>query len=101
VAEVYVDGVRLEITETTGTLGDLLRVFDTQATVARHLVTDVRLDGSDEPAFRDPSIVVRPLAAIGRVDSTVATWHELGSLARRRRVNCWNHQTTLPRATWP
>ena len=70
--EVYIDGVKQAIPAITGTWGDLLAILDDRVTAQHLLVTAVRLDGVEEPAFRHPAAAIRPLVAIGRVEVETA-----------------------------
>ena len=67
-AEVYIDDAKQAFTTIPGTWGDLLAIVDDHVSAQRLLVTGIRLDGVDEPAFRHPAAAERPLAAIRRVD---------------------------------
>jgi hypothetical protein len=77
VTEVYIDGVKQALAAVPGTWGDLLAILDDRVTTTRLLVTEVRLDGVEEPAFRHPSTVVRSLATVGRVDVEVSSLETL------------------------
>jgi hypothetical protein len=50
------------------TLADLLEIADTRCADGGRIVTAVRLDGVDEPAFREPQVVARPAATFAQVD---------------------------------
>ena len=67
-AEVYIDDAKQAFAAIPGTWGDLLAIVDDHVSAQRLLVTAIRLDGVDEPAFRHPAAAERPLAAIRRVD---------------------------------
>lgn len=67
-AEVYIDDAKQALAATPGTWGDLLAVLDDRVSAQQLLVTGIRLDGVEEPAFRHPSTAARPLAAVRRVD---------------------------------
>jgi hypothetical protein len=68
VAEVYIDDAKQAFGAIPGTWGDLLAVLDDRVSAQRLLVTAIRLDGVDEPAFRHPAVASRPLAAVRRID---------------------------------
>jgi hypothetical protein len=44
-----------------GPWGELLETIDREAAVSGQIVAAVRFDGVDEPGFREPAILVRPL----------------------------------------
>lgn len=72
-AEIYLNQVPTPLDPLPQTWGDLLDVLDEEATREGMLLTGARIDGVDVPAFRDPSLTVRRLAALGRVDVEAAT----------------------------
>jgi hypothetical protein len=72
-AEIYLNHTPTPLDPLPQTWGDLLDILDDQATRAGMLLTGARIDGVDVPAFRDPSMTVRRLAAVGRVDVEAAT----------------------------
>jgi hypothetical protein len=55
------------------TWGGLLTTIDEALTGARRIVTDVRFDGIDEPAFRDPLVVGRSLEELAAVEVVSGT----------------------------
>ena len=50
------------------TWGDVVASLDQQLTTSGDVVTAVRLDGVEEPAFRDPAVCAQPLASFRRID---------------------------------
>jgi hypothetical protein len=50
------------------TLGDLLAALDERCAAAGRIVTAVRLDGADEPAFREPQVVARAVSTLRVVE---------------------------------
>ena len=65
-AEIYLNQVPTPLDPLPQTWGDLLDVLDEEATREGMLLTGARIDGVDVPAFRDPSLTVRRLAALGQ-----------------------------------
>lgn len=55
------------------TLGDLLAAADERCAGQRRIVTAVRLDGDDEPAFREPHVVSRAVTTCRSVEITSGT----------------------------
>ena len=53
-ATLILDGEPLSLAEGPKTLGDLLATVDDQCAGRGRIVTGLRLDGDDEPAFREP-----------------------------------------------
>jgi hypothetical protein len=76
---LIVDGQRALLGQSPSTLAELLAVVDAQ--FARHgrIVTAVRLEGVDEPAFRDPAITSRPVAGLKRIEVDSGTEAELAA----------------------
>jgi len=70
---VFVDDVPVAVTQTMQTWADLLTTIDQQLDVRGRVVTDVRFDGVDEPTYREPPALVRPLSRIRRIDLVTAT----------------------------
>jgi hypothetical protein len=56
-----------------GTWADLLAVIDVTLTPKGRIVTDVRFDGIDEAAFRDPLVLGRPLGDLATVEVMTGT----------------------------
>jgi hypothetical protein len=56
-ATLTLDGQTYEGPESAETLGDLLAAADTRLAGEGRIVTGLRLDGVDEPAFREPHVV--------------------------------------------
>jgi hypothetical protein len=50
------------------TWGDLLSSVDADLEAAGDIVTAVRLDGVDEPAFRDPALCLRPVSSFAAIE---------------------------------
>jgi hypothetical protein len=76
-SDVFVDGVSQALGSTSTTWGELLGVLDAEFGARGVLLTGVRFDGVEEPAFREPAVVARPLTAVQRVDVETATPDEL------------------------
>ena len=72
-AEIYLNRTPTPLDPPPQTWGDLLDILDEQATREGMLLTGARIDGVDVPAFRDPSMTVQRLTAVGRVDVEAAT----------------------------
>jgi hypothetical protein len=58
---ILLDGNVFEMTAPPATWGAVIRAVDTHLAPAKRIVTDVRFDGLDEPAFREPHTLERPL----------------------------------------
>ena len=65
---VSVNGAETPIENGLHTWGDLVLSVDARLTPHRHVVTSVRLDGVEEPAFRDPALCASRLSAFRRID---------------------------------
>jgi hypothetical protein len=78
------------------TWGDLIAFVDANLAPTGHVVTDVRLNGVDEPAFRDPGLGARPLACF--TDIAIETGPP-AVLARRCLVDAADALTDLRQAT--
>lgn len=63
---LLVDGAALDLTAETW--GQALDVIDRQLADRGHIVTDVRFDGIDEPAFREPRVVEQALGDYATVE---------------------------------
>ena len=72
-ADIYLNHTPTPLDPLPQTWGDLLEILDEQATREGMLLTGARIDGVDVPAFRDPSMTVQRLTAVGRVDVDAAT----------------------------
>jgi len=66
-AIVLVNGDVTGVVHPVKTWGELLDLLDTQRAVSEDVVTGVRLDGVDTPAFRSPEIRARELSADAEV----------------------------------
>ena len=66
-ASLTLDGQALNATKPAETLGDVLAEVDTRLAREGRIVTGLRLDGVDEPAFREPHVVGASPAAFGDV----------------------------------
>ena len=54
------------------TWGDLLHTLDERAARQGVILSAARFDGVEEPSFRDPSAIARPLRAVARVEVETA-----------------------------
>ena len=54
------------------TWGDLLQTLDERAARQGVILSAARFDGVEEPSFRDPSAIARPLRAVARVEVETA-----------------------------
>jgi hypothetical protein len=70
---ILLDDQVLDLAGDHQTWGELLAFLDGQLAPRDLIVTDVRLDGIDEPAFRDPQAVERPLGALATVEVASGT----------------------------
>lgn len=66
-AIVLVNGDVTGAVHPVGTWGELLEIIDQQRAVSEDVVTAVRLNGVDEPAFRSPEALARVLPAEAEV----------------------------------
>lgn len=67
-ATVIIDGDPAVPPIAAETLGDLLAAIDARLAAERRLVTLLRIDGVEVPAFRDPAMAATPAAGIGRLE---------------------------------
>jgi len=67
------DGSDLAVPRAATTWGDLVGHLDTQLEGQGRIVTDVRFDGLDEAAFRDPAVLARPLEDYAVVEVMTGT----------------------------
>jgi hypothetical protein len=58
-------------------LGDLLTAIDEDLARRARIVTAVRLDGAEEPAFRDPQVIGLKLSTLGSIEIESGTPAEL------------------------
>ena len=70
--EIYLNAVRQQFENPFKTWGDLLNTLDVRASDAGVILSAARFDGVDEPSFRDPAAIARPLGNVGRVDVETA-----------------------------
>ncbi len=70
---ILIDGTDYEATPEPLTWGALLERLDAALAPRGVIVTDVRFDGIDEPAFRDRPALDRPLAELAVVEVTSGT----------------------------
>jgi hypothetical protein len=70
--EIYLNDVPQQFENPCKTWGDLLDILDARASDAGVILSAARFDGVDEPSFRDPVTIARPLGDIGRVDVQTA-----------------------------
>lgn len=59
---ILLDGSELDVEGAVATWGGVLDDVDKRLAEAGRIVTDVRFDGLDEPAFREPGTLARPLS---------------------------------------
>jgi hypothetical protein len=71
-ALIFVNDVPQELENTPETWGDLLASLDQRAAQSGVILSAARFDGVDEPSFRDPSAMTRPLGQVARVDVKTA-----------------------------
>ena len=72
-----VDGERAAIEGGPETLGDLIASADALCAARGRIVTTLRLDGAEEPAFRDTHVVSRRLSTLRRIEIESGTAAEL------------------------
>jgi hypothetical protein len=65
---ILLDGSDLALDVAPLTWGSVLGVIDEQLGQSGRIVTDVRFDGIDEPAFREPETIARPLQALATLE---------------------------------
>jgi hypothetical protein len=78
-ATLAIDTMPWRLDPAPETLGEMLAAADARLAGAGRLVTAVRIDGVEEPAFRDPQAAVRPLDAGTRVEVDSGTPGELAA----------------------
>ena len=69
---IYVNEVAQQFENAPKTWGDLLDRLDARAAESGVIVSGARFDGVEEPSFREPSVIARPLWEVGRVDVETA-----------------------------
>jgi hypothetical protein len=74
---LIVDGQRALIESTPKTLGELLAQADARCAPHGRIVTAVRIDGVDEPAFRELDVLHRPLKSMRRIEIESGTHADL------------------------
>jgi hypothetical protein len=70
--EIYLNDVPQQFESPFKTWGDLLNTLDDRASDAGVILSAARFDGVDEPSFRDPAAVRKPLGNVRRVDVETA-----------------------------
>jgi len=78
-ATLTLDGEALIATKSAKTLGDVLSEVDTRLAREGRIVTGLRLDGVDEPAFREPHVVEASPGAFGEVEIESGTPADLAA----------------------
>jgi hypothetical protein len=73
------DGERAALEGGPETLGDLLAAADARCAGHGRIVTALRLDGAEEPAFREPQVIARKLSTLRTVDIESGTPAELAA----------------------
>ena len=70
--QVYVNDIAQELIPNPATWGELLDMLDLLAEDEGTILSAARFDGVEEPAFREPAVIKRPLSTVGRVDVQTA-----------------------------
>jgi hypothetical protein len=70
--QVYVNDIPQELESVPETWGDLLATLDERASRSGVVLSAARFDGVEEPSFREPSVISRPLENVDRVDIQMA-----------------------------
>lgn len=65
---LLINGVLTTLDNSLQTWGDLVSFLDDRLSAAQEVMTVVRLDGVEEPAFRDPSVCAGPLTGLSVVE---------------------------------
>jgi hypothetical protein len=73
------DGHPAALEEVPETLGELLAAADARCAGQGRIVTALRLDGAEEPAFREPHVIARKLSTLRSVDIELGTPAELAA----------------------
>ena len=76
-ARLVVNDVELTVDPALQTWGDLLTVLDADLAAAGEVVTAARLDGVDEPTYREPDFLDKKLAEVEHVDIEAGSPSEL------------------------
>lgn len=74
---LLINGVETTLDKSLQTWGDLVVFLDDRLSAAQEVMTVVRLDGVEEPAFRDPSVCAGSLAALSTVEVETGEPREL------------------------
>ena len=85
-ATLMIDGRAHSGEKPLKTVGDLVAAADDWLARSGRIVTELRLDGVDEPAFREPQIVGQSLLPIQRSRSSPARGRTLPCAACTRPV---------------
>jgi hypothetical protein len=70
--EIFLNDVPQQFENPFKTWGELLITLDGRASDAGVILSAARFDGVDEPSFREPAAVARPLGTVRRVDVETA-----------------------------
>jgi hypothetical protein len=70
--QIFVNDVPQELENNPETWGDLLNSLDERAARSGFILSAARFDGVEEPAFREPPVMARPMKTIARVDVQTA-----------------------------
>src|SRR5688572_2437561 len=70
--QIYVNDVPQELIPNPATWGELLDMLDILAEDEGTILSAARFDGVEEPAFREPAVIKRPLSTVNRVDVQTA-----------------------------
>jgi hypothetical protein len=70
--EIYLNDVPQQFDNPFKTWGDLLNTLDARVSDEGLILSAARFDGVDEPSFRDPAAIARPLGTVRRVDVETA-----------------------------
>lgn len=65
---LLINGIATPIRNSLQNWGDLIGFLDNQLAATQDVVTNVRLNGVEEPAFRDPSLCAQPMTAFALVE---------------------------------
>jgi hypothetical protein len=65
---VWLDGTELPVATNAATWAELLNQVDDRLHASGQIVTGARFDGIDEPAFREPGVLARPLDELATVE---------------------------------
>lgn len=64
---LYINGAVTPLESAHSCWGDLVASLDRDLAASNSVLTAVRIDGVDEPAFREPEVCARPLRSIGEI----------------------------------